>query len=156
MDDLVRVRTHLPGQISGSFHSTSIFPSRQSRSPLAGASLQSRVRQSRARQSRGRLTRGQIPLGKLHLQLPVRRAQNRIGINRPDGASGSDSDTGAAGVVAIGSQSKTQALLQTGVRRFSLTPRAKLDMVPLAVSIDAEIDVDPRTVKKSIADTVRP
>jgi hypothetical protein len=153
MDDLVRVRSHLPGQISGSFHSTTMFPSRQHRSPLAGASRQSRVRQSRARQSQGRLTRVQTPVGKLHIQLPVRRAQKKSGSNRPDGASGSDSDTGAA-AVAIGSQSKTQALLQTGVRRFSLTPRASMDMIPFAVSVDAEADATPSSVKEYNAETV--
>jgi hypothetical protein len=149
MDDLVRVRTHLPGQ---SLHSTNVFPSRQRRSPLLGLNRASRARPSRVRPSKGRLALSRLPLSKLNVQLPTRSNQKgRGGSNRQDGASGSDSDTVSA---ALGGQSKTQALLQTDSRRFSLTPRAKLDMIPLAVSVGKEAHANP-TSARSNADKVR-
>jgi hypothetical protein len=138
MDDLVRVRSHLPGQLSSNFHGLAMSPSRPLRSPLAGTSRLSRVRQSSVKQSRGRLTWGQTPVGKLHVQLPVRRAQKKSCSNLSNGSLGSDSDTCSAAAVVPDGQSKTQALLQTGARRFSLTSSAKGDLIPLAVSNDAE------------------
>lgn len=152
MDDLVRVRLHFPGHMPSNFQGSTMSPSRQPRSPVAGISKLSRARQSRARQSRGRLTWGPTPVGKLHVQLPVRRAQKKNCGNLPDGSSESDSDTGSA-VVVHGGQSKTQALLQSGARRFSLTPSAKVDLIPLAVSVDAE--PHPPSAMESLADAVR-
>jgi hypothetical protein len=139
MDDLVRVRSHLPGQISGSIHRAAMLPSRQGRSALEGS-----TRPSRARPSRVRLTWGPTHPGKLHAQLPVRRAQKKGGGNRPDGTSGSDSDTGIAAAAVLGTQSGTQARLQSGARRFSASMPS---LIPVAVSVDQKAH-DPAAATK--------
>jgi hypothetical protein len=147
MDDLVRVRSHLPGQITGSVHRTAMPPSRQGRSQLEGLTRPSRVKA--VRPSRGRLTWGQTPLGKLHTQLPLRRAQTKeVDSNRPDRASGSDSDTGIASAAVLGTQSDTQARLQIGARRFSASMN-DFNMIPVAVSVDKEAHPTAPTSKVS-------